>query len=933
MSIKIPVSADLNTGDMSKQIDAMRAALNRMGAEAQKTGKIRFEPVTKTSVDEMKKANKEFEQMLKLSGGLRKNIGDKGQGGKGWHEIDWKSVFPNDNQRQMYMHTLLKRLRPGTTDFLPDAPGAPGQNPGNPGGPHRYAPLGGGRKIVNQVAGAGLRAAGPGGSVAAGALETGMVSGVGAGMAGLLGGMLALGVGKVVGAAIENLDKAQNNEVAYDKLKRTIGDVNVSFGSLREVVKGAAKDTRITFDEATQLSTRYARDANLGQGGAGEIGGALNLGVGLSRSYGLDPGMGMGALGQMRGVGVSRNESDSRKFALLIGETIAKSRSFAKADEVIQSLAGYAMNQSRSSLSANSEGFAGALTGLLAGKTQGLDVTGATNMLNRVNASVSAGGAYGEASQFFTARMGANLGLDPLKTRMLVEGGAFNTMDKTFGSGTIASQYGIHGGGGSQTVLEMQMAQMRRDYAGQPGQVLLEATKNHFGLQSMNQAGALLNMRPGDMGQLSKFANGRNLNGEGIGNLAMSMFGSDADREGLYKDLSSRTGADALSDKERARLEEARKNGGDDFKQALADLAAARGQEATQGKDIRDSRALLDNIKTDVASKLIPAVQSMRDGIIFMAGGGKMTGREISQRVAKAEYDEKYSTTKGSYDERIAAQQAIIDSSGLGGGDGIAPSTDPATLAAAQAADAEKTRLIQERDKKLRQMGGEFDTTKKNIDAAASASDLVEERRQNAAEVARSRPGGDIPGITPQGTNTDLYAGVIGQETGGRHTNADGSLVTSPKGASGIAQLMPGTMRDPGFGVRPASNNSQEENLRVGRDYLNAMMARYGGDRQKALAAYNAGPGRVDAAIGQHGAGWLDHMPSETRHYVPTILGKVDKQQLPDSHRELAAGGGQAVNVTVDPITVQHQNERGQQVQPTQSLNATVAPARPFNSQ
>lgn len=933
MSIKIPVSADLNTGDMSKQVEAMRIALNRMGAEAQKTGKIRFEPVTKTSVDEMRKANKEFEQMLKISGGLRKNLGDKGQGGKGWHEVNWKSVFPNDNQRQMYMHTLLKRMRPGTTDFLPE-PAGNGSGPGSPDSPHRphrHAPLGGGRRIINQVAGAGLRATGAGGSVAAGALETGMVSGAGAGVAGLLGGMLALGVGKVVGAAIENLDKAQNNEVAYDKLKRTIGDVNVSFGGLREVVKAAANDTRTTFDEATALSTRYARDANIGPGGMGELGGAMNLGVGLSRVYGLDPSQGMGALGQMRGVGVTRNESESRKFALLLGETISKSRSFAKADEVIQSLAGYAMNQSRSSLSANTEGYAGALTGLLAGKTQGLDVTGATNMLNRVNASVSAGGAYGEASQFFTARMGANLGLDPLKTRMLVEGGAFNTLDKTFGSGTIASQYGIKGGSGNQTVLEMQLAQMRNDYGGQSPQMLLEATKNHFGLQSMNQAGALLNMRPGDMGRLSKFANGKNLNGEGIGNLAMSMFGSDSDREGIYRDLSGRTGADALSSKERERLENAKKNGGDDYKEVLAELAASRGQEATQGKDIRDSRALLDNIKTDVASKLIPAIQSMRDGIVFMAGAGKMTGREISQRVAKTEHDEKMSGIKGSYAGRIAGQQNIIDSIMGPEGTGLLTATPDQQKALTNAYD-EQQRLIRERDGKLSSEGSAYDANRKNIDAAANADAEVESRRQNAIEAARSTPGGNIPGITPQGGITELFAGVIGQETGGKHTNADGSLVTSSKGAQGISQLMPGTMRDPGFGVTPARNGSREENLRFGRDYLGAMMSRYGGDRQKALAAYNAGPGRVDSAVGLHGNSWLQHMPAETRHYVPTILGKVDSQQLPASHRELAAGG-QAVSVTVDPITVQHQNERGQEIQAPQSLNATVSPARPFNSQ
>lgn len=115
-----------------------------------------------------------------------------------------------------------------------------------------------------------------------------------------------------------------------------------------------------------------------------------------------------------------------------------------------------------------------------------------------------------------------------------------------------------------------------------------------------------------------------------------------------------------------------------------------------------------------------------------------------------------------------------------------------------------------------------------------------------------------------------MVAITMHSESRSRDFNADGSLVRSPKGAEGRMQTMPGTQADPGFGVRPAQNDSVEEKARVGRDYLAAMVKRYNGDPAKAWAAYNAGPGRVDEAVKTNGSGWLAAMPKETRDYVST---------------------------------------------------------------
>lgn len=129
------------------------------------------------------------------------------------------------------------------------------------------------------------------------------------------------------------------------------------------------------------------------------------------------------------------------------------------------------------------------------------------------------------------------------------------------------------------------------------------------------------------------------------------------------------------------------------------------------------------------------------------------------------------------------------------------------------------------------------------------------------------------PGFSPDGI-TRLSGIVQMMESGGRRYGADGKLIESTKGANGEMQVLDGTNRDPGYGVTPAKDDSPEERARVGRDYLAAMVKRYGNVPQ-ALAAYNAGPGTVDAAIARaknpkaEGAGdWFSQMPADTKKYV-----------------------------------------------------------------
>lgn len=121
---------------------------------------------------------------------------------------------------------------------------------------------------------------------------------------------------------------------------------------------------------------------------------------------------------------------------------------------------------------------------------------------------------------------------------------------------------------------------------------------------------------------------------------------------------------------------------------------------------------------------------------------------------------------------------------------------------------------------------------------------------------------------------------IMGVESRGRRHGKDGKLLTSPKGAEGEMQVMPGTQTDPGFGVRAADMSGSpqqqaDEIARVGRDYLGAMVKRYNGDIAKASAAYNWGPGAVDEAVKKNGAAWLSAAPLETRNYVASVAQKM----------------------------------------------------------
>lgn len=140
----------------------------------------------------------------------------------------------------------------------------------------------------------------------------------------------------------------------------------------------------------------------------------------------------------------------------------------------------------------------------------------------------------------------------------------------------------------------------------------------------------------------------------------------------------------------------------------------------------------------------------------------------------------------------------------------------------------------------------------------------------------------DAPEIV-EGGGADLDAITEQSESNGRRFGRDGQLLRSPVGAMGEMQVMPATARDPGFNIRPWDGEDPDDLARVGREYRAAMENRYDGDLAKMWAAYNAGPGRVDEAVKEHGGAWLVHMPAETRAYVSKNMEAVEQSGGPST--------------------------------------------------
>ena len=231
--------------------------------------------------------------------------------------------------------------------------------------------------------------------------------------------------------------------------------------------------------------------------------------------------------------------------------------------------------------------------------------------------------------------------------------------------------------------------------------------------------------------------------------------------------------------------------------------------------------------------------------------------------------------------EQLATLRAILDAQTSFGGQGL-----PGMVA-----DLEGGGSDPDRSAEAVYGSGDVDPNPGGAGMFGDAAENIEQLIIRVAQETHGRPGVGRAGLSVVQWRALLQA-LIWQESrfsiGAR----------SPVGAFGLTQIMPGTASD--LGINPEYYDSPYLQVEGGARYLAAQLNTFDGNVVNALAAYNAGPGRVFEYGG---------VPpfKETQHYVRVIperynlylariggieaLGTIDPALLANAHLSLSGFG------------------------------------------
>lgn len=137
--------------------------------------------------------------------------------------------------------------------------------------------------------------------------------------------------------------------------------------------------------------------------------------------------------------------------------------------------------------------------------------------------------------------------------------------------------------------------------------------------------------------------------------------------------------------------------------------------------------------------------------------------------------------------------------------------------------------------------------------------------------------------IASAASGSGIDGGMLTRQIGAE-SGFDPNAVSS-KGATGIAQFMPGTAKQ--YGVDPTDPNSSIDGA---ARYDADLLKKYNGNNGLALAAYNWGPGNVDRWI--QSGGDVSQMPRETQAYVARVTGMPITQAFSGQASQQAAPQG-----------------------------------------
>ncbi|WP_426656524.1 lytic transglycosylase [Escherichia coli] len=621
MAIKIPVSAQFDAADLKQQIQMVNDQIRVLASQVGQANKQKFEPINVKSKDDLNAFIKQMQKLLSIQTELKQTMSKTGQGATNPLMADWSKMYTDQAVRIKKMQSMLQFLGVEFNDQPAPKPKPPAPTPSNPSpAPHSRPQNNNQPPAWQNHLSTMLRNAGPVGGTISGAMNAGLSGGAGAGLMGLVGGLAALGVGKIIGAVADKIGQAQDNVIGLDKLYRQVGGI-VSFSSLQRGVMSTANRLGMTNGDAIALASTYSRAANIQPGQ--NLGTGMLVSGGLARSYGLDPNSVAGTIGQLSASRVVNNDQQLRRMGLLMGEAIGKSGAFAQAGEAMQAISDFATQQARMSLTApNVPGYAGAMAGLMSSGIPGMDLQGSTNLLGRINASLQRGGAMGDPSRAFMARMALRNGINnPMALEVLQSGGAFGTISSTLGPDSL---YGQRFGGsyhGDQTLLDMTRQGIHRAYGYGPDSIV--ALSRHLGV-GINDALAIDQMSSADMSGVSDRLRRLKINPDSVNATSYAALGQIQSGKGLEVMGNEYLKRGALDAGERQRLTDALIKGDPEkLKDVLTQVATVHGPAKTEGSEIRDNVAKLNNQFEDYARRALPALDVMRMALVKMTGGSE----------------------------------------------------------------------------------------------------------------------------------------------------------------------------------------------------------------------------------------------------------------------------------------------------------------------
>ena len=125
-----------------------------------------------------------------------------------------------------------------------------------------------------------------------------------------------------------------------------------------------------------------------------------------------------------------------------------------------------------------------------------------------------------------------------------------------------------------------------------------------------------------------------------------------------------------------------------------------------------------------------------------------------------------------------------------------------------------------------------------------------------------------------------------------------GENMVSKTGALGHFQFMPGTARQYGLD----NPYDLKKSAIAAAAYYADLRDQFGGDIEKAVAAYNWGPGNVRKDIRMFGEDWKSHLPEETKQYLARVMSGLSYQappQLNPGMAKMMGNGGSNVTISI----------------------------------